>query len=345
MVKAPVRSKKRLLRLCAMVALGAATVLGSPHAHADARAELEKARASFLARNWADAEERLRVLLDPKSGLKERSIISQARMYLGASLLVQGKKDEAKEMFEKLVLDDPTFDPDPLSFPSEAINTFIDVRSSLLEQIKQATQTAARLAAERKAKEEAEREAQRVWLEKVKAQAQEEKITVRHSRLVATLPFGIGQFQNGQKLLGWIFFGTEAAAIAGTAITFGMYRYARDRQNEVSFANGNDPTGQADYASLAPQYQRRADEIRNVNLGFAAGFAVVAGIGIVQAHLVYVDETPEKKKRDLPPMGARPLPARSVSALAPIVSPLPGREGAATLAPGGMIFGVRGLLF
>src|SRR5262249_8084311 len=159
-----------------------------------------------------DAEERLLTLLDPKSGLKERSLISQARMYLGASLLAQGKKDEAKDTFEKLVLDDPTFEPDPLSFPSDAINTFIDVRSSLLEQIRNAQQTAARLAAEKKAREEAEREKQRVWLEKVKAQAAEEKITVRHSRIVASLPFGAGQFQNGQPWLGWAFLGTEVAA-------------------------------------------------------------------------------------------------------------------------------------
>ncbi|HVH45103.1 MAG TPA: hypothetical protein VM925_22275, partial [Labilithrix sp.] len=49
-------------------------------ARADGRAELDKARASFLARNWTDAEERLRVLLDPATGLKERSLISQARL-------------------------------------------------------------------------------------------------------------------------------------------------------------------------------------------------------------------------------------------------------------------------
>ena len=132
--------------MVALTALACAILAGAP-AEADERSELEKARASFLARNWTDAEERLRVLLDPKTGLRERNLISQARMYLGASLLAQGKKDDAKEVFEKLVLDDPTFDPDPLSFPGGAINMFIDVRSSLLEQIKNAQQTAARLAA------------------------------------------------------------------------------------------------------------------------------------------------------------------------------------------------------
>ena len=320
-------------------------MLAAEPAHADARADLEKARAAFLARNWVDAEERLRVLLDPKNGLKERALVSQARMYLGASLLAQGKKDDAKETFEKLVLDDPTFEPDPLSFPSDAINTFIDVRSSLLEQIRNAQQTAARLAAEKKAREEAEREKQRIWLEKVKAQAAEEKITVRHNRVVASLPFGAGQFQNGQPVLGWIFLGAEVAAVAGTAVTYGMYRHARSRENEELRRPGGDVN------QLVPQYHQLAEDVRIVNLGFAGAFLAIAVTGIVQAHLAFVPETPEKKKRELPPLGLRPrfreasasmtTRERPVSGFAPIVSALPGKDG----TPAGLFLGVRGFAF
>lgn len=302
----------------------AALITSSGVALADSRAELEKARASFLARNWTEAEERLRTLLDPKSGLKERPLISQARMYLGATMLVQGRKDEAKEVFEKLVLDDPTFEPDPLSFPGEAINTFIDVRSSLLEQIKAATQNAARLAAEKKAREEAEKEAQRQWLERVKAQAAEEKITVRHSRIVASLPFGAGQFQNGQHALGFFFLGAEVLSLAGTVVTFAMFRYARDREAE-------ELTG---FNQLSAQWHQRAEDLRLVNLGFAGGFLVAAGVGILQANLAYVPEAAETKKRDLPPLAR--ASARVPIRVAPIVTPLPG---------GGGFVGVQGFAF
>lgn len=290
-------------------------------AAADARADFEKARAAFLARNWADAEDKLRALLDPKSGLKERSIISQSRMYLGAALLQQGKKDEAKDAFEKLVLDDPTFEPDPLGYPGPAIDMFIDVRSSLLEQIKIAQQNAARLAAEKKAAEEAEKAAQREWLEKVKAQAGEEKITVKHSRLVASLPFGVGQFQNGQPVLGWIFLGTEVAAIAGTAITFGMHYYARDRENDT--AGGTH--------QLSKQWHERAEDIYYVNWGFAFGFAGLAAVGILQAHVAFTSEAAEKKTRDLPPLAPQPPRTSSlVKDFVPIVTPV---------AQGGVMFG------
>jgi tetratricopeptide (TPR) repeat protein len=314
------------LRLRSVVAAAAAvfSMFVVTPARADGRAELEKARASFLARNWADAEERLKVLLDPKTGLKERPLISQARMYLGAALLSEGKRDEAKEVFEKLVLDDPSFEPDPLSFPGEAINTFIDVRASLLEEIRKASQAAARLEAERKKKEEAEREAQRVWLEALKIQASEEKITVRHSRVVACIPFGVGQFQNGQTVLGWSFLGIEAAALAGTAITSGMYFYARGRENDEL----NRP-GHTDVARLSAQWHNRAEDLRVANLSFLGGFALFAAIGIIQANLAFVPETPETKKRDLPKL------APATAKVTPLLAPLPG---------GGML-GLQGFAF
>lgn len=306
-----------LRRLLAIAAFGALT-LGASAVHAEPRAELEKARAAYLARNWAEAEERVRVLVDPKTGVKDRAIVSQGRMILGASLLAQGKKDAATDVFEKLILEDPTFEPDPLGFPSEVINTFIDTRAQLAERIKNAAVTAAKLEAERKAREEAEREKQRVWLEKVKAQAQEEKITVRHSRLVASVPFGVGQFQNDQPVLGWIFLGTEAALVAGTVVTLPMYLYARRREQEER--NGRDIERKAD------QYDQRADDIQLVNLGLVGAFAAVAVAGVVQANLVFQPEKEERKKRELPPIGR----------ISPVVTPLAG---------GGAYVGLTGATF
>jgi hypothetical protein len=303
-------------------------------AHADGRAELEKARASFHALKWNDAEERLRALLDPKTGLKERPLISQARMYLGATLILEGKKDEAKGIFEKLVLDDPSFEPDPLSFPGDAINTFIDVRSSLLDEIRKASQTAARLEAERRKREEAENEANRIWLERLKAQAGEEKITVRNSRIVASIPFGVGQFQNRQPILGWIFLGAEVAALAGTCVTYGMFRYARDRENEELLL----------YNQLSPKWHNRAQDLRFANLGFAGGFLAIAAIGVIQANVAFVPETPEKKKRDLPPLPTPAAGLRSfvqLRSIAPVVAPLPGTSA----TPGGVYVGLTGATF
>jgi tetratricopeptide (TPR) repeat protein len=313
-----------LRRLIVVAALGV-VLLGARAAAAQGRVDVEKARAAYLARNYSEAEERLRALVDAQSGIKELSLLSQARMYLGAVLLAQGKRDAAIEVFEKMILEDPSFEPDPLSFPGEVVNTFYDVRGQLQEKIRQAAQNAARLEAERRARAEEERRRQEAWLAKVKQMAGEEKITVRHSRLVAFLPFGAGQFQNGDRVLGWTFLASEAACVIGTGITVPMFSYARGR--------AEDEARSGDLERKAQVYQDRADNIRTVNLSFVGVLAALAVTGIVQANLAYVPETAETRKRDLPP----------ISRLTPVVSPLARSEGSAL--PSGLFVGISGATF
>ncbi|MBX3188234.1 MAG: hypothetical protein KF819_14525 [Labilithrix sp.] len=306
------------MRRLIMAAVLAATLAGTSVAFGQSRADLEKARAAYLARNYAEAEERLRALVDPKTGVKELTLLSQGRMYLGAVLLAQGKREQAIDVFEKLILEDPPFEPDPLGYPTDVINTFIDVRVQLQERIRQAAQNAAKLEAERRARAEEEKRRQEEWLAKVKQMAEEEKITVRNSRLVAFLPFGAGQFQNGQPILGWAFLVTEAALVVGTAVTIPMFSYARGRAQEEARAG--------DIERKADIYQARADAIRVVNLSMAGAFGLIAAAGILQANLAYVPETFETKKRELPSASLR---------LSPVIAP----------TQAGVFFGVSGVTF
>ena len=293
------------------------TLIARP-ASAQGRADLEKARAAYQARNWAEAEERLRTLTDAKTGVKELTLLSQARMYLGATLLAQSKREQAVDVFEKLILEDPPFEPDPLGYPTDVINTFIDVRVNLQERIRQAAQNAAKLEAERRARAEEEKRRQAKWLADVKKMAEEEVITVRNSRLVACLPFGAGQFQNRDYILGWTLLASEASLVVATAITVPLYVYARDRANDE--ARAQDLQGKADL------YQQRADDIRAANLTMAGIFGAIAITGIVQANLAYVPERKETKKRPLPPLGK----------LSPVLTPTIG---------GGVYVGITGATF
>jgi hypothetical protein len=243
-------------------------------------------------------------------------------MYLAAVLVAQGKRDAGSEVFEKLILDDPVFEPDPLSFPGDVINMFFDVRVQLQEKIRQAAQNAARLEAEKRAKAEEERRRQEAWLAQIKQMAMEEKITVRNSRIVALLPFGAGQFQNREPVLGWTFLITESALVLGTMITVPLFAYADDRANSQG----------ADLEGKAQLYRARRDTIQTVNLSLVGAFAAVAITGIVQANLAYVPEVSETKKRELPPQ------ARLIPTLAPITR----GEGSAT--PQGMMIGLSGTL-
>ena len=82
------------------------------------------------------------------TGLKERSLISQARMYLGAEALLAERGRTKRRTRSRSSSSTTVPEPPPLSFPTDTINTFIDVRSLLLEQIKGPEPAAARLAAE-----------------------------------------------------------------------------------------------------------------------------------------------------------------------------------------------------
>lgn len=309
-------------RALAAAALALAPLLVAGVANAQSRPDLEKARAAYLARNYKEAEERLRALVDPATN-KDRALLSQARMNLAAVLLAQGKKDEASDVFEKLILDDSTFEPDPLGFPTEVLNTFIDARAGLHDKIKLAAQESARREQERKAREEALSRAREKRQRDIEKMASEEKITVKNQRLIAFIPFGAGQFQNKQAWLGWLFLGAESALVVASAVTIPMYAYARRRADEEA---------PRDVDRKAEQYKDRASDIQAANLAIVGSFTVLALAGIAQANIAFVPETHEVKKRELPKLDA-------VSKLRPIVSPLGGESGT------GMYFGVTGATF
>lgn len=282
----------------------------APEARADAQADYEKARAAFRAHAYEDAEARFSALLDPKAPEKlEPALASQARMYLGATYLLEKRKADAEHVFESLLIADPGFDPDPLTFPTDVLNTFIDTRAHIRQRLNDQAALQARLDAEKRAKEELEKKRQAERIRILEQMAAEEKITVRHSRLVASMPFGAGQFQNGQSTLGWIFLGVESALVIGTAITYPIYSYALDRRNEEF--NAHDP----DHKMSA--YQDRAVTAQIVNLSLVGGLALVMAGGILQANLAFVPESPEMKTRPIPQA------TNSLAAPAPVPAPVP----------------------
>lgn len=269
----------------ASVAALLCVALATPIAHASDQTDLEKVRSAYAARNYADAESRVSGLLNPKTGSKDALVVSTARMYEGAIYLARGMKREAHAAFERLLLEDAPFEPDPLAFPPDVVNAFIDTRAGLRERLAQLAQDQARLEASKRAQSEAERkrEADRVKL--LEKYAREETVTTWSSRLVATVPFGIGQFQNGQTGLGIFFLSLETALIAGSLIAVPVYNNARGRERE-EFLQG-DPN------RLVDQYHARANAARIVNWSFAGAFLAAAGIGIAQAHVAF---TPAKRE-------------------------------------------------
>ncbi len=268
-------------------------VLFASPARADLQAEIEKGRAAYVAKNYAEAEPHFRRVLDPAETSRDSSQTSLARMFLGAIAVAQGRREDAGRFFEALLLEDQLYEPDPLSFPTDVINLFIDTRAQLRERLNAAAAERARLEVARKLREDAERRAREAWLARIQDLAGEEKVTVRNSRYTALVPFGVGQFQNGQAALGYTFLALEGTLLAGTALTLPFYVSAQSSAAE-DYARG-------DPERTAQAYKDRAASIRAVNLALAGGFAVTALIGAVQAEWAFLPERAEVHKRPLPP--------------------------------------------
>jgi hypothetical protein len=288
------------------VALAVAIVVIGAPAHANEQSDLEKARAAYIAHQYVEADARFRAMLDPRSGtLHDPALVTQARMVWGAVKVGQGRPDEAMAIFERLLLTDPGFDPDPLSFPTEVIDLFIDTRAKIRDKINAAAQAAAQAEAARKAREEEERRRERVRVAMLEQMASEERNTERHSRLVAFVPFGAGQFQNGQPGLGWFFLLTEASLVAAGAVTVPIYLI--DLQSRSDAFRAGDRT-------RAQEYIERADAVRTVNLALFGTFVGTAAIGILQANLSFVPESFELHKRPIPPPSPTLTPTIAPSA-------------------------------
>ncbi len=304
------------------------TVAGDP-ARADAVSDLEKAHNAYVAHKYDDAAARLRALLDPQAGtLKDADNIADARMYLGASLLAQNKKADAEGVFEQLLRDKPDYQPDSLRVTLQAIDALVDVRSRMREELASLQAERVRQAQEQKAKVDAERQKAALRLAMLEKLASEETVIQTNSRWLALLPFGVGQFQNGQTAVGWTFLATESLLVLGSVVGQLVTIYNVNQMN-AAVASGS---------TTAEGYHGRAEEAYRATDLFTAGFALVALAGIIHAQVTFVPEHVTVRERPLPPIS-----------LAPLLLPLAGRgkPGPAGLSSegagiGGAMVGIGG---
>ena len=187
-------------------------------------------------------------------------------MYLGAVLAAEDKKDEAGKIFEALLVAKPDYEPDPLRVSTEALDAFFDVRARLRARLASIRADQARVEQEARERVEAERQREAARVAMLEKLASEEIVRQRASRWIALLPFGVGQFQNGQDALGGLLLATEAALVVGSGISAGIALYDSGKAQDA--LNRNDPTG--------PQYRSFAYTAASVGGLLTAGFALVA---------------------------------------------------------------------
>src|SRR6185295_2604664 len=126
-----------------------------------------------------------------------------------------------------------------------------------------------------------ERKELQAYIATLQPLAGQESVVVRHSRWIAALPFGVGQFQNGQDGLGYALLVSEAL-LAGASITSG----AIYMELLADYTRQQGQQGQINYADLTA----RLGSAKDVNLYTTTALGVIAVAGIVHAELTFVPE-------------------------------------------------------
>lgn len=242
----------------------------------------------YEAGKYGECAGELARLLAPgeKDRLREGEVIENARIYQAACLIGSGKPEAADEPLRAAIRSNMQMRaPDSLVFPPPVIDRFLRVRQSLYEEIKKAEDE--RVERARKAAEiQADRErAESARVAAIEDLATSETVVIKNRRWIAWVPFGVGQFQNGDEGLGWVFL-TGEAALAATALTsLSMQSYLVVEANRRKNPDNN--------AVL-----RTWSTLLHVS---SYAFLGVAALGIAQAQLAFVPEVEQRRYRPLPP--------------------------------------------
>src|SRR5262249_24563985 len=189
----------------------------------------DRGRTAFGRAEYGRAIEILHPLLYPEVLLDSEGEVVQAHRMLGVAYLFENQTDEARREFRKLLELRPDYRFDPLLDPQRVVDVFNGV-------LKEEEATIADM-------ERRRREREKVIVEKRQREAARLRMPptivryARHSFGGNFVPFGAGQFQNGERRKGWFFFGTEtvlgAASLGAFATNLALYGLTPPRKCNV----------------------------------------------------------------------------------------------------------------
>jgi len=245
--------------------------------------ELQRGKNAFDRGEFKRAVEIVRPLLYPELRLHSDGQIVLAHRILGVSYLYERQQVAATGEFRKLLQVSPDYRFDPLLDPPEIVDFFNTVRKEYGAEL-------ARLEARRK---ELELARLRYKEECDKARAGPtvvEKRVGRNAFAVNFVPFGAGQFQNGQRGKAWAFLTVEAAlgAVSVGALATNLAVYGLSPRRTCRYDLGD--------AACPPEAIDRTDENRSrwltrVQVASGALFLGTVAWGIIDAIYYYRPET------------------------------------------------------
>ena len=233
----------------------------------DPRLEFRDAENAYLYGDYARVVKILSRLVDPEVVLTDPEQVAQAYERLGLAHSYLRHDDEARIYFEKLIRFRPGWKLNPALVPPTTVRVFDSVREALADELERERQ---RLLQFQREEEEKRRLAQttQVLVEKR-----------RNSRLVALVPFGAGQFQNGQPITGALFLGSEVLAVS---LSIGFFAAVED----LRLSNGR----------FASEDVGRATTIQNAQLVSGGVALALMAAGVIHALATFEDDVDVQRR-------------------------------------------------
>jgi hypothetical protein len=256
-------------------------------------AELARVVSLVEAAKYDQCVAELDRLLDPsgKRPLKDPTIVETARLYQATCYIGLGKPELADEPLRQAIRDNPQMrTPDSLLFPPRVIDRFITLKDSMIDELRAAEREAIEKARREAAERQRDDTARWAYMLQLERLAREEVVVTKNRRWIAAVPFGVGQFQNGNTALGWVFFGTEAA-LGITALTaLSVHTHLQTKVDEAKERG----------ASADPNVNQRLSDWHLALELSTYGMLGVAALGIAEAQLSFVPEVRSVRERPVP---------------------------------------------
>jgi hypothetical protein len=253
---------------------------------------------------------------DSPRPLHDPDVVESARIYHAACLIGMGQNQQADEPLRAAIRVNPQMKPpDSLVFPPQVIDRFLRVRETMFDVIRKAEDERVRQAQEQARQQEQRARKERLRVASLERLAQQETLITPKSRWLALVPFGVGQFQNGEKSLGYVFLTSELLLAASTFTTLGV-------ESHLILATSQTKEAAASNVS-------RLRDWRSALVFSSYAWVGVSVVGILEAQLMFTPEQRQIRKRPLP------LELRPQAAFFRV-------EPSAMAVPGGAVFGVSG---
>lgn len=244
--------------------------------------DFANARSAYHRGDYSRAVELFEAMVGgPTPAIRDAVLIQESREYLAAAYVLLGQRDRAADQFEALLRAEPDLERyrlDPAAFPQAVLDVFSEVHRRLMRERQEDAENRRR---RREAQEARRREA---TLRLIDLAATDE-VVIEHDPALAWVPFGAGQFQNGNSGLGTFFLVAESLSVLTAVATLAVWLPLEDLRNSV-------PASDVDIGVL------RALQL--ANWASTAAFGVLAVAGIIEALVNYVPSHTVRREREIP---------------------------------------------